>query len=46
MRMLASKAVAAMRYSSTSRLKLQYQIAYTEKGTDIRTMVFNKRKQE
>ena len=31
---LASGAVAATRYSSTSRLKLQYQIAYTKKGTD------------
>ena len=34
--MLASAAVAAMRYSSTSWLKLQYQIAYTEKGTGWR----------
>ena len=32
---LSSKAVAAIRYSSTSQLKLQYQIAYTEKGTDM-----------
>ena len=30
---LASRAVSATRYSSTSHLKLQYQIAYTEKDT-------------
>ena len=33
-RILASRAVAAMRYSSTRRLKLQYQIAYTKKVLD------------
>ena len=31
---MASGAVAVMRYFSTRRLKLQYQIAYTKKGTD------------
>ena len=31
---MASRAVSATRYSSTSHLKLQYQIAYTKKGTD------------
>ena len=36
---LSSKAVAAIRYSSTSQLKLQYQIAYTEKGTDTTTLI-------
>ena len=35
-RILSSCAVAAMRYSSTSHLKLQYQIAYTEKDTRLR----------
>lgn len=35
-RILASKAVAAMRYHSTRQLKLQYQITYTEKGTGLR----------
>ena len=29
-----------MRYSSTSRLKLQYQSAYTEKDTNIIYMLF------
>lgn len=33
--MLASRAVAAMRHSSTRQLKLQYQITYTKKGTEL-----------
>ena len=31
-RILASRAVAAMRYSCTRQLKLQYRITYTKKG--------------
>lgn len=34
-RILASGAVVVMRYSSTSRQKLQYQIACTEKSTGM-----------
>ena len=38
--MLASAAVAAMRYSSTSWLKLQYQLTGTEKDTELKKVVF------
>ena len=41
-RILASREVAAMRYSCTRQLKLQYRITYTKKGTGLRIRHNNK----